>query len=105
MNETGGGVFLNVGTAVMGPEIFLKACSMCANIGKPPTGIVTASFDIRPADLGDIQNERSAGYYNRDIKSVVVRVPESFGGEGHYVRGDHLKTVPALYQLLTRESD
>ncbi len=103
MRESGGGVFLNIGTAVMGPEIFLKACSMCANIGKPPTGIVTASFDIRPADLGDIQNERSAGYYNRDIKSVVVRVPESFGGQGHYVQGDHLKTVPALYQLLTQD--
>ncbi len=95
-----GGVFLNIGSAVMGPEIFLKACSMCANVGHPPKNFTTASFDIRPARTEDIGNERAEGYYQRDIKSVVVRIPQAFGGKGYYVQGDHLQTVPALYQLL-----
>lgn len=97
-----GGVYLNIGTSVTGPEVFLKACSMAANIGSAPRGITTASFDIRPADPRDADNERAAGYYCRDLKSVVVRIPEAFEGRGYYVQGDHLKTVPALYQLLVR---
>lgn len=99
----GGGVFLNIGSAVTGPEVFLKACSMCANVGKAPSGITTASFDIRPAKKADINDERKAGYYYRDIKSVVVRIPEAFGGKGYYVEGDHLRTLPALYWLLAQE--
>ncbi len=97
---TKGGVYLNVGTAVTGPEVFLKACSMSANVGHAPSGIVTASFDFRPARPEDVGDERKAGYYYRDVKSVVVRIPEAFGGQGHYVQGDHLQTVPALYRAL-----
>lgn len=100
----GGGVFINVGSAVTGPEVFLKACSMCANVGKPPRGLTTASFDIRPGSTADVRDERKAGYYYRDIKSVVSRIPESFGGRGYYVQGDHLKTLPALYHALVRSS-
>ena len=99
-----GGVFLNVGSAVTGPEVFLKACSMCANVGHPPQGIITASFDFRPAEASDESDERRPGYYFRDLKSVVVRVPEAFGGRGYYIQGDHLDTVPALYQHLIRDS-
>ncbi|MCE5228976.1 hypothetical protein LLG95_05200 [bacterium] len=99
-----GGVYLNIGTSVTGPEVFLKACSMAANVGHAPKGITTASFDIRPADPRDADNERAAGYYCRDLKSVVVRIPEAFGGHGYYIQGDHLKTVPAFYQLLVQAS-
>jgi hypothetical protein len=102
MGETGGGVFLNVGTSVMGPEVFLKACSMAANVGNPPNNLVSASFDIRPAEIADADDERKAGYYFRDIKSVVVRIPSAFGGKGYYVQGDHLVTLPAFYQHLVR---
>jgi len=95
-----GGVYVNIGSAVTGPEVFLKACSMCANVGNPLTGLVTASFDFRPGNPADVDDERKPGYYYRDLKSVVVRIPQAFGGRGYYVQGDHLKTVPALYQLL-----
>jgi hypothetical protein len=95
-----GGVFLNIGSAVAGPEVFLKACSLAANIGRAPRAIETASFDFRPGEPTDAGNERRAGYYYRDLKSVVVRIPESFSGHGHYVQGDHLQTVPAFYQAL-----
>ena len=49
-----GGVFLNIGSAVTGPEVFLKACSMAANVGNAPTGVVTAVFDFQPADPADV---------------------------------------------------
>ena len=41
-----GGVVLNIGSAVTGPEVLLKAVSMAANVGAPPTGLVTADFDL-----------------------------------------------------------
>ena len=100
MAETGGGVYLNIGSAITGPEVLLKACSMAANVGHAPKGLFTASFDIRPAALDDADDERKAAYYFRDVKTVVVRVPESFEGRGVYVQGNHLATVPALYQML-----
>ena len=99
---TEGGVYLNVGTSVTGPEVFLKAVSMCANIEKPPTDLMTGCFDFRPADPKDVDDERKSTYYFRDVKSVVVRIPEAFGGSGYYVQGDHLITVPAFYQHLVK---
>ncbi len=98
MADTGGGVYLNVGSAVTGPEVFLKAVSMCANIGKSPMNLVTADFDIRPANLGHMTDEHKYSYYFRDLKSVVTRIPDSFGGEGHYIQGDFFQAIPALYQ-------
>lgn len=97
-----GGVYLNVGTSVTGPEVFLKACSMAANVGRPPRGVVTASFDIRVGHPADVDDERKTGYYFRDLKSVVVRVPAAFGGRGYYIQGDHLVTLPAFYQHLVQ---
>ncbi len=95
-----GGVFLNIGSAVTGPEVFLKACSMAANVGNAPTGVVTAVFDFQPADPADVDDESKPGYYRRDVKSVVVRIPAAFNGKGYYIQGDHASTVPALYELL-----
>jgi len=94
---TDGGVVIDVGGAVTQPEVLLKAVSMAANTGKPPKGIVTAVFDFLPADPRDVRDENKPGYYRRDLKSVVVRIPEAFGGEGHYVQGDQRRTLPDLY--------
>jgi hypothetical protein len=98
INEKGGGVYLNVGSSVTGPEVVLKAVSMAANVGKPPTGIVCADFDIRPAFIEHMQDEHTYSYYFRDIKSVVTRIPEAFEGTGHYIQGDFFEAIPALYQ-------
>lgn len=92
------GVILNIGSSVQGPEVFLKAVSMAANVGKPPRGLTAASFDLRPVKVEDINNERSYTYYFRDHKSIVHRIPQAFGGQGHYIQGDHLETLPALYR-------
>lgn len=96
-----GGMVLNIGSAVTGPEVFLKAASMTGNIGKVPKGIVTADFDIRPFHRSHITNESQTGYYYRDQKSIVVRVPEAYDGKGYYVEGNQKETFPLFYKYVT----
>jgi hypothetical protein len=98
-----GGVVLNVGSAVTGPEVFLKAISMVCNSGTPLGAITTANFDLRPVVPDDVNNEDKPTYYFRDNKSVVTRVPSAFGGQGYYVQGHFSDTLPALYRALIRE--
>ncbi len=94
---TEGGMVLNIGSAVTGPEVFLKAASMAGNIGKVPQGIITADFDLRPYDPDSFTDESRVGYYFRDQKSIVTRVPQAYHGEGIYVGGNQKVTVPLLY--------
>jgi hypothetical protein len=96
-----GGVFINMGSAVIGPEVFLKSISMASNAGDPPTAdLVTADFDIRPQHPEAMANERHFAYYWRDQKSVVTRIPNAFGGHGYYVQGDQLITLPELFRQI-----
>ena len=97
---TEGGVILNVGSAVTGPEVFLKAASMAGNIGKVPKGIITADFDIRPYNPDSFTNEKTVGYYFRDQKSIVTRVPQAYNGKGMYIGGNQKVTVPLLYKKI-----
>jgi len=97
---TEGGVFLNVGSSVTGPEVFLKAVSMATNVGNMPNRIITADFDLRPADLHEARDDSKPTYYFRDIKSVVTRIPEAFHGTGYYIHGLLQDTMPALYKLV-----
>jgi hypothetical protein len=96
-----GGLVLNIGSAVTGPEVFLKAASMTGNIGKVPKGIITADFDVRPFNRSHITDESSTGYYYRDQKSIVVRVPEAYGGTGYYIEGNQKQTFPQFYKYIT----
>jgi len=99
-----GGVLLNIGSAVMGPEVTLKAVSMAANIGKPPKGIVIADFDIRPFVFDDeARDESQYYYYLRDQKSIATRIPKVFGGQGYYIEADHADSIPAFYQYIMRK--
>lgn len=97
---TQGGVVLNIGSAVTGPEVLLKAVSMAANVGRAPRGILTADFDLREHEPRQMADEAAPGYYFRDQKSVVTRIPQAFGGRGLYVRGDQKQTFPFLYQQI-----
>ena len=98
----GGGVVLNIGSAVTGPEVLLKTVSMASNIGKPPTGLITANFDLRGATPEEIKSTTQVKYYYRDMKSIVTRIPQAFRGRGTMIEGDFLQSVPALHDLLTR---
>jgi hypothetical protein len=97
-----GGVVLNIGSAVTGPEVFLKAASMAGNIGKVPNNIVTADFDLRNYGSSQMTNEAAESYYFRDQKSVVTRVPQAFNGIGYYVQGNQKTTIPILYKTIMR---
>ena len=101
---TGGGVILNVGSAVTGPEVLLKAVSMAANSGSVPNGIGTADFDIREYRPGALTDESSAGYYFRDQKSIVTRIPQAFAGKSFYVQGDQKQTFPLLFKMLAERA-
>jgi len=101
---TAGGVVLNIGSAVMGPEVLLKAVSLAANVGKTPQGLWAADFDVRPFTFDDeARDESQAYYYLRDQKSVATRIPKVFSGAGFYFQGRHQVTLPPLYQMLMRE--
>jgi hypothetical protein len=101
-----GGVMLNYGTAVMGPEVYLKALAMARNVahqeGRKINKFTTAVFDL--IDLGDdLSKEASksdARYYYRPFKTILVRTVQD-GGESFYIRGPHRGTLPALHRLLT----
>ena len=95
-----GGVILNVGSAVTGPEVFLKAASMAGNIGNVPDKIITANFDLRTYNPEDFTKEDRVGYYYRDQKSIVTRVPDAYNGKGYYIGGNQINTMPILYKKL-----
>ncbi|HKJ69501.1 MAG TPA: hypothetical protein VKA68_16205, partial [bacterium] len=100
---TAGGVILNVGSAVTGPEVLLKAVSMAANTGGVPHGIVTADFDLRDFAPEKMTDEADTHYYFRDQKSVVTRIPDAFEGTGYYVQGNQMQTIPLLYALILEQ--
>ncbi|MBQ2985259.1 MAG: hypothetical protein IJD61_02420 [Clostridia bacterium] len=95
-----GGVFLNFGSAVLGPEVFLKALSISRNLGYAARRITTANFDL--VDLGDYRcpiGDDDPNYYYRPRKNIVNR-PTQNGGTGWHFVLNHKVSVPALYQLL-----
>ena len=98
-----GGVFLNFGSGVIGPEVFLKALSIARNLGYQTSNITTANFDLR--DLGDYRakiGSDNPDYYYRPRKNIVNR-PTSKGGIGWHFTVDHKVSVPNLYQRLHKE--
>jgi hypothetical protein len=95
------GVFLCMGSAVMGPEVYLKALSMARNVahqeGRKIANFTTAAFDLIPID-GEWDKEapkNNPQYYYRPWKTILVRTVAD-GGESFYVCGDHRQTVPHL---------
>lgn len=100
-----GGVLLSFGSAIMGPEVYLKALSMARNVAgqqhRTLSRFATAVFDMVPIQ-GDIHHElpkTDAGYYFRPHKTILVRTVAE-GGESYYFCGDHRVTLPALRRAL-----
>lgn len=95
-----GGVFMNFGSAVTGPEVFLKTLSIARNLGYPLKKITTANFDLHP--LGDYKTDigyNDPNYYYRPRKNVVNR-PTQNGGQGWHFEMNHIVSIPCLYSLL-----
>jgi len=77
-----GGVYLNVGSAVVLPEVFLKCVTLVRNLGHPLTDITTANLDF-------IQSYRP-------LTNVVRRPTEDGAGRGFSITGHHELTIPLL---------
>jgi hypothetical protein len=85
-----GGVYLNVGSAVLLPEVFLKAVSAVRNLGHPLSGFTTANFDF-------LQHYRP--------RVNVVERPHagtegSRAGHGYAITGHHELMIPLLAAAL-----
>lgn len=103
-----GGVLLCYGSAVMAPEVYLKALSMARNVAVSESrqirNFTTAVFDLAdlPADLTGTPPDTEPAYYYRPFKTILVRTVAD-GGESFYVRGRHRATMPALHgQIISR---
>ena len=102
VSQMDGGVFLNFGSSVIGPEVFLKAISISRNLGFPTYRITTANFDL--IDLGDYRTNigyDDPHYYYRPRKNIVNRPPK-VGGIGFHFVGDHKETIPNLWQRVIK---
>jgi hypothetical protein len=85
----GGGVYLNVGSAVILPEVFLKCVSLAANLGRVPRGITTVNMDF-------IQ-------HYRPVQNVLLRPttgaqskPGLKSSHGYALTGHHELMIPLL---------
>ena len=77
-----GGVVLNLGSAVIMPEVFLKALTVARNVnGGKPTDFTTADFDMQR-------------HYRPTVN--VVQRPVLAGGEGFAITGHHELMIPLL---------
>ena len=85
-----GGVYLNIGSAVVMPEVFLKAVSAVRNLGHPLACFTTANFDFLQ--------------HYRPRLNVVERPHAQSGGKGYAITGHHEIMIPLLAAALC-ESD
>lgn len=83
-----GGVLLNFGSAVILPEVFLKALNLSRNLGNPVKNFTAANFDMI--------------YHYRPAQNVVSR-PVAGAGQGFYIIGHHEIMLPLLAQAVIEE--
>jgi len=81
VSRLSGGTWLNVGSAVIMPEVFLKALSIAQNLGNHVDNFTTANFDMNQ--------------HYRPMQNVVKR-PTSGGGCGYTITGHHEINIPIL---------
>ncbi|MGD0577640.1 MAG: hypothetical protein ABSC08_01800 [Bryobacteraceae bacterium] len=100
-----GGALLSFGSAIMAPEVYLKALAMARNVahqeGREIRHFTTAVFDLMPIE-GDFHRElpkTEAAYYFRPRKTILIRTVAD-GGQSFYFCGDHRATFPALWRAV-----
>jgi hypothetical protein len=88
VSRLAGGVYLNLGSAVLLPEVFLKAISLARNLGHPVDPITTVNMDF-------IQHYRPL--------TNVVRRPTQGSGKGFALTGHHEIMLPLLAAMVVEE--
>ncbi|MGH7391352.1 MAG: hypothetical protein ACREM3_18115 [Candidatus Rokuibacteriota bacterium] len=79
--DLGGGVYLNAGSAVILPEVFLKAFTIAQNLGADLRDFTTVDIDM-------------LAHYRPTVN--VVQRPASVGGRGYALIGRHEILIPML---------
>lgn len=102
------GVVMNFGSAVMAPEVYLKALSMVRNVAQQSNKSIK-KFVTLVCDLHDIQEsyqkeapKSNPFYYFRPWKTMLVRTV-SDGGQSYYVKGKHKETIPELWTAINHQ--
>ena len=85
----GGGVYLNCGSAVVLPEVFLKAVAVARNQGHDLTGLTTVDLDFRP---------------QYRPQTNVLRRPTAGYGRGVQLTGHHELMIPLLAAALVERT-
>ena len=85
VSQLGGGVYLNLGSAVVMPEVFLKAVALVRNRGLSLEGLTTVNLDFLR--------------HYRPMTNVVSR-PTSGVGKGYALVGHHEILIPLLAAAL-----
>jgi hypothetical protein len=105
MESLEGGVVMNFGSAVMAPEVFLKALAMVRNVahreGRQIRRFTSLVCDLRPLP-NNYRHEASIddpAYYFRPWKTMLVRTVAE-GGAGYFVQGSHRDTIPQLWTAI-----
>jgi len=105
-----GGAFLNVGSAVTGPEVYLKSLSMARNVarqhGRKISNFTTAVFDLMELPANFRQGPPSQShpqYYYRPWKTILVRTVAD-PGHSYYFSGDLSSSIPTLWRDMVARS-
>jgi len=105
LQELEGGVVMNFGSAVMAPEVYLKALSMVRNQAHKEsrtvnrfTAFVSDLYPL-PEDFKEEPSKENPAYYFRPWKTMLVRTVAD-GGESFYMNGKHAETMPSLWAAI-----
>lgn len=108
VNKLQHGVFMNFGSAVTGPEVYLKCLAMARNVAKQENreifDITTAVFDLLPIEGDDYAStppKSDPKYYFRPWKTILARTVAD-GGKSYYIQGLHEQTLPTLSNKLSK---
>jgi deoxyhypusine synthase len=82
IGELDGGVYLNLGSAVVLPEVFVKALNLARNVGRRVRTVTTIDMDF-------------IRHYRPDVN--VLRRPTALGGRGIQLTGHHEIMFPLLW--------
>jgi len=99
------GVIMNFGSAIMGPEVYLKALSMVRNVarqeGREIRKFTTMVCDLQnlPEDIRTEAAKNDAQYFFRPWKTMLLRTVAD-GGESFYVKIQHSESIPQLWTSL-----
>ena len=83
-----GGVFFNIGSAVIIPEVFLKALSLATNLGAKTNNLTTVNMDF-------------IRHYRPSVN--VVQRPTASNGKGYHLIGHHEIMLPLLSAAILEE--